>query len=199
MVHVPTTVEAVVRSGRDMTLVAGPLKRYRDWVLAVPTDGRRALLARCEALTGSRPAEEAFGEAIELGHAPAFERARTELLYGEWLRRERRRTEARPHLRVALEQFEAVGASPWARRAEEELRASGETARKREPSTLDDLTPRERTIAELAATGLSNPEIGAQLFLSPRTVEYHLGKVFMKLGISSRTELVRDRATLTGS
>jgi DNA-binding NarL/FixJ family response regulator len=117
------------------------------------------------------------------------------LLYGEWLRRERRRTEARPHLRLAQEQFEALGAGPWARRAEAELRASGETARKRDPSTLDQLTPRERTIAELAASGLTNPEIGAQLFLSPRTVEYHLGKVFSKLGIASRSELIRRGAT----
>jgi DNA-binding CsgD family transcriptional regulator len=188
----PDAVEAVVRSGRGAAALADPLARYRDWVRAVPDDARRALLARCEALTEARPPEQAFGEAIALADAlPAFERARTELLYGEWLRRQRRRTDARPHLRDAQEQFEILGASPWAARAERELRASGETARKREPSTLDQLTPRERTIAEMAGTGLTNPEIGAQLFLSPRTVEYHLGKVFSKLGIASRAELIR--------
>ena len=131
---------------------------------------------------------------VHVASLPAFERARTELLYGEWLRRERRRTEARPHLRFALEQFDTIGASSWAARAEGELRASSETARKRGPSTLDQLTPRERTIAELAATGLSNPEIGARLFLSSRTVEYHLGKVFSKLRIASRSDLIRHGA-----
>jgi DNA-binding CsgD family transcriptional regulator len=191
----PDTIEAVMRSSRNAALIEQPLKRYRDWILAAPTDARRSLLARCEALAGTRPAEEAFREAVELGDAlPAFEHARTRLLYGEWLRRERRRTEARPHLRRALEQFETLGAMPWAARAEAELRASGETARKRDPSTLDQLTPRERTIADLAASGLTNPEIGAQLFLSPRTIEYHLGKVFSKLGIASRNELIRRGA-----
>lgn len=191
----PDAIEAVMRSSRNAALIEEPLKRYREWVLAAPTDARRSLLARCEALAGARPAEEAFSEAVELADAlPAFERARTELLYGEWLRRERRRTDARPHLRLALEQFETLGAAPWASRAEAELRASGETARKRDPSTLDQLTPRETTIADLAASGLTNPEIGAQLFLSPRTVEYHLSKVFSKLGIASRSELIRRGA-----
>lgn len=190
----PDAIEAVMRSSRNATLVAEPLKRYREWVIAAPTDARRSLLARCEALAGARPAEEAFAEAVELGEAlPPFERGRTHLLYGEWLRRERRRIEARQHLRLALERFQTLGAAPWAGRAEAELRASGETARKREPSTLDQLTPRERTISELAASGLTNPEIGAQLFLSPRTVEYHLRKVFTKLGIASRTELIQRR------
>jgi DNA-binding NarL/FixJ family response regulator len=92
-----------------------------------------------------------------------------------------------------VEGFRALRASPWEARAEEELRASGETARKREPSSLDQLTPREHQIARLAADGLSNPEIAAQLFLSARTVEHHLSKVFTKLGVASRTELVRRR------
>ena len=188
----PDAAEAVVRSGWDVAPLAGPLARYRDWVCAVPSDGHRALLARCEALIEARPPEQGFDEAIALAVAlPAFERARTELLYGEWLRRQRRRTDARPHLRLAQGEFEILGALPWAARAERELRASGETARKRGPSTLDQLTPRERTIAEMAGTGLSNPEIGAQLFLSRRTVEYHLSKVFSKLGIASRSELIR--------
>ena len=95
-------------------------------------------------------------------------------------------------LRSALEMFRSLGAAPFAERAEAELRATGETARKRDPSTLDELTPQELQIAGLVAQGLTNPEIAAQLFLSPRTIDYHLHKVFSKLGISSRTELVRN-------
>ena len=158
-----------------------------------PTDARLALLARCEALLGERAPDEAFGLAVELGGALApFQRGRTSLLYGEWLRRERRRHDARGHLRVALELFRGLRATPWEERAEVELRATGETARKRDPSTLDDLTPQELQIAGLVAEGLTNREIATQLFLSPRTVDYHLRKVFSKLGIASRTELVRD-------
>ena len=89
--------------------------------------------------------------------------------------------------------FRSIGARPWAARAETELRATGETARKREPSTLDQLTPQELQIAGLVATGLTNREIASQLFLSPRTVEYHLRKVFTKLGLASRTELIRRK------
>jgi DNA-binding NarL/FixJ family response regulator len=120
-----------------------------------------------------------------------FQRARTALLYGEWLRRKRRRSDARTQLRSALELFRAVGATPWEARAEAELRATGETLRKRDPSTLDELTPQERQIASLVADGLTNRQIASQLFISPRTVDYHLRKVFSKLGIASRTELVR--------
>ena len=124
--------------------------------------------------------------------AACTEQARTKLLYGEWLLRERHRTSARAQLRAALELFQRVGAVPWARRAEAELRATGETARKRDPSTLTQLTPQELQIAGLVADGLTNRQIAAQLFLSPRTVDYHLRKVFTKLGIASRTDLVRD-------
>jgi DNA-binding NarL/FixJ family response regulator len=115
--------------------------------------------------------------------------ARTELLYGEWLRRERRRQDARVHLRAALEAFRGLGMRLFAERAEAELRATGETARKRDPSTLDDLTPQELQIARLVAQGQTNKEIAAQLFLSPRTIDYHLRKVFSKLEIASRAEL----------
>src|SRR5581483_9627322 len=115
-----------------------------------------------------------------------------ELLLGEWLRRQRRRQEARPHLRAATESFRNLGALPWEKRAEGELRATGETARIRDPSTLDQLTPQEVQIAGLVADGLTNREIAAQLFLSPRTIDYHLRKIFSKLGIASRTELVRQ-------
>ena len=137
-------------------------------------------------------AERHYVEACALaGALNPFEQARTELLYGEWLRRERRRIDARPHLRAALESFEHLGAVPWAERARAELRASGETARRRDPSSRDQLTPQELHIAGLAAEGLTNPEIGAQLFLSPRTIDYHLRKSFAKLEIASRAELAR--------
>jgi DNA-binding CsgD family transcriptional regulator len=119
----------------------------------------------------------------------AFERARTQLLYGEWLRRHRRRIDARRHLRAALATFEQHSAMPWADRARGELRASGESPRKRDLSTRDQLTPQELNIAGLAADGLTNAEIGAQLFLSPRTIDYHLRKVFAKLEIVSRVDL----------
>jgi DNA-binding CsgD family transcriptional regulator len=169
-------------------------------VTATPTQPRSALLARCEALTGARGADEAFGEAIAAAAAlPPLQRARTELLYGEWLRRERRRTDARGHLRTALEMFRTMGAAPWAERAEAELRATGETARKRDVSAVEQLTPQELQIAGLVAGGLTNKEIAAQLFLSPRTVDYHLRKVFTKLGIASRSELIRDGLPRPGS
>jgi DNA-binding CsgD family transcriptional regulator len=153
----------------------------------------RALAARCCALLAAESeAEDHFEESLRL-HAESnrpFDRARTELLYGEFLRRARRRMDSREHLRAAVETFEDLGASPWAERARTELRASGETARKRDPSTLAQLTPQELQIGRLVGEGASNKEVAAQLFLSPRTVEYHLRKVFMKLGISSRAELI---------
>ena len=115
--------------------------------------------------------------------------ARAHLLYGEWLRREHRRVDAREQLRVAHEMLADMGMEAFAERARRELLATGETVRKRTVETLDELTPQEAQIARLAADGHTNPEIGAQLFLSPRTVEWHLRKVFGKLGISSRREL----------
>ena len=155
-----------------------------------PSPARRALLARCQALADQADAEHRFADAIGLLDAlTPFDRARTQLLYGEWLRRERRRTDARPHLRAALETFEQLRVSPWAERARSELRASGETARRRDASTRDQLTPQELRVADLAAGGLTNAEIGAQLFLSPRTIDYHLRKVFSKLEIASRGDL----------
>ena len=110
-------------------------------------------------------------------------------MYGEWLRRENRRVDAREQLRAAHEMFSRMGAAAFAERARRELSATGETVRKRAVETLDELTAQEAQVARLAAQGLTNPEIGAQLFISPRTVEYHLSKVFPKLGISSRREL----------
>jgi DNA-binding CsgD family transcriptional regulator len=123
--------------------------------------------------------------------ARPFERARSELAFGEFLRPSRRRVESREHLRTALDGFEALGATLWAERARVELRASGQRARKRERSTRGDLTAQELQIARFVAEGLSNREVAAQIFLSPRTIDFHLRNVFRKLGISSRTQLVR--------
>src|SRR5262245_18616813 len=184
-------VEAAARSDR-LDEVTGYVAAYEEWAGRVDHPGRRALLARLKALVDERAAEPHFVEALALTHAlPPFERARTELLYGEWLRRERRRIDARPHLRAALETFHQLGVPAWEGRARGELRASGESARKRDPSTLAQLTPQELQIARLVIDGLTNREIGAQLYLSPRTIDYHLRKVFTKLGIASRTDLTR--------
>jgi ATP/maltotriose-dependent transcriptional regulator MalT len=117
------------------------------------------------------------------------ELARSHLLYGEWLRRERRRVDARVELRTAHDMLDAMGIEGFAERARRELLATGETVRKRSPETRDELTAQEGLIARLARDGLSNPEIGTRLFISPRTVKYHLRKVFIKLDISSRNEL----------
>jgi DNA-binding CsgD family transcriptional regulator len=153
-----------------------------------------AQLARCRGLTGAdEDAAAHFEEALRLhdGQARPFELARTKLAYGEALRRARRRAEARTHLRGALATFQRIGAEPWAERAGTELRATGETARKRDPSTLTQLTPQELQIVRLVGEGGTNREIGAQLFLSRRTIDYHPRNVFVKLGVSSRAELIR--------
>ena len=118
-----------------------------------------------------------------------FERSQLELDYGEWLRREGRRVDARDQLRAAYEAFAQMGAAGFADRARRELHATGEKVRRRRDTTRDELTPQEEQIARLAREGRTNPEIAAQLFLSARTVEWHLGKVFGKLGVSSRREL----------
>jgi DNA-binding CsgD family transcriptional regulator len=117
--------------------------------------------------------------------------ARTQLAYGGFLRRSGRRVDARTQLRAALEVFTSVGAQPWAERARQELRASGETARKRDPSTSLQLTPQEQQVASLVSRGHSNADVAAQLFLSRRTVEYHLSNAYQKLGVRSRGDLVR--------
>jgi DNA-binding CsgD family transcriptional regulator len=147
----------------------------------------------CRALLADDDAAGAHYEAaLELGaDAGPFDMARVHLLYGEHLRRQRRRTEARTELRVALEVFEAFAAEPWADRARAELRATGVTAHKRDPSALAELTPQELHVAHLVGQGLSNKEVAAQLFLSPRTIDAHLRSVFAKLGVTKRTQLAR--------
>jgi DNA-binding CsgD family transcriptional regulator len=125
--------------------------------------------------------------------------ARAQLLYGEWLRRENRRVDAREQLRAAYDQFSRIGAEGFAERARGELLATGETAPRRTPDMRDVLTPQEAQIARMASDRQTNPEIGAKLFISPRTVEYHLKKVFTKLDISSRRELSGALAGLPDS
>lgn len=184
-------VEAAWRADRRAE-AADRLVTAERWARTAPTPARRVLVTRCQALLGERDPGLAFREVIEQhGVLPPFERARSELLYGECLRRERQRTATRIHLRSALELFQSLRAAPWAERTERELRATGETARKRDAAALAQLTPQELQIAGLVAEGLTNRAIAAQLYLSPRTVDYHLRKVFTKLGIGSRTDLVR--------
>ena len=120
-----------------------------------------------------------------------YDRARTQLAYGELLRRSQRRIDARPHLRLALEIFEDLHAEPLIARATQELRASGETARKRDPSTLVKLTPTELQVARLVSQGMSNKEVAAQCWISPRTVAFHLRNCFIKTGVTSRGELAQ--------
>jgi DNA-binding CsgD family transcriptional regulator len=188
---VPDLVEAAVRSGRPEA-AAGPLAAFEQ--LAALSGGSEwpAQVARCHGLLGpEEAAAERFEAALRQHEGHPFDLARTELVYGEALRRARRRGEARAHLRNAQEIFRRLGATPWADRAGAELRATGETARKRDPSTLSQLTPQELQIVQLVGEGGTNREIGAQLFLSRRTIDYHLRNVFAKLGVSSRAELIR--------
>jgi len=186
-------VEAAARSGKP-ELVAEPLERLAVAANTGGTDWGLGVLARSRALlSDGDDAEKWYREAVErLGRSRIRpEVARSNLVYGEWLRRENRRLDARVQLRAAYEHFAAIGMEAFAERARAELRATGETVRARSPETRDELTAQERHIAELARDGLSNPEIGARLYLSPRTVEFHLRKVYMKLGIGSRRDLKR--------
>ncbi|MEU1502722.1 AAA family ATPase [Streptomyces sp. NPDC005732] len=187
----PDAVEALARAGRseEATELTGA---FAAWVDAAPTDARRALLARCRALLDDAEAQEHYENALALAAAlPPWQRARGELLHGEWLRRRRRGREARTRLRTAHELFTGIGALPFAERAAAELRATGGTAPRTDPGAVDRLTPQEYQIATLVSQGLTNPQIADQLFLSPRTIDYHLHKVFAKLHLTSRTQLVR--------
>jgi DNA-binding CsgD family transcriptional regulator len=184
----PSLVEALARAGRreeGETLLA-------DRVEAARHTGRPHAIAQFLRCAGVLRADEAaFREALEWHDRwpNRWERARTELCYGELLRRLKRRADARASLRAALEGFEAVGAELWAERARAELRATGERARRRHPSTLDELTPQELQVARLVATGLTNRDVAARLFLSPKTIETHLAHVFQKTGVRTRAEL----------
>jgi DNA-binding CsgD family transcriptional regulator len=184
-------IEAAVRSGHPER-AAGPLRRLQEISSAAGTDWALGVEARSRALLSEADvAESLYREAIaRLSRTrvrPAL--ARAHLLYGEWLRREGRRVDAREQLRIAHSIYAEIGMNGFAERARRELMATGETVRKRSSETRDSLTPQETQIARLAAEGRTNSEIGAQLFISPRTVEWHLRKVFTKLGISSRREL----------
>ena len=189
----PELVEAAARSG-ELELATAAVGRLGERTRAAGTDLALGIEARARALVSDgAPAEELYREAVDrLGRSRlALDRARAHLLYGEWLRREQRRIDAREQLRTAYEMFASIGAEGFAERARRELLATGETVRARTPDTRDQLTAQEAQIAGLARDGLSNPEIGARLFISPRTVQYHLHKVFSKLEISSRNQLHR--------
>jgi DNA-binding CsgD family transcriptional regulator len=184
-------IEPATRTGRT-DLAADAQERLARKARAAGTHWALGIAARSQALLSEdEGAERHFLEAIDhlTRTGVRAELARTRLLYGEWLRRMNRRVDARVQLRAAYDEFTSMGIEGFAERTGRELLATGETVRKRTVETRDDLTPQERQIAELARDGLSNPEIGARLFLSRRTVEWHLRHVFGKLGIKSRREL----------
>lgn len=187
----PELVEAYVHLGRledarrvATQFAAGAAAKARPWSLA----RAERSLGLCE---HGPSAEAHFQAAMQLhaGTPDQYETARTELAFGAWLRRDRRRMQSRPFLRSALRTFEELGAAPWADKAAHELHATGESVQRREANAMDELTPQERQIAFLLARGRTTREAAAALFLSPKTVEYHLRHVYLKLGISSRSEL----------
>jgi DNA-binding CsgD family transcriptional regulator len=195
-------IEAQVRLGETRKAVrqlAGLLEHAEEsqspWALAVG--------ARCRAFVAEDDdVDEAFAAALELHAAEpsAWERARTELACGERLRRRRQPRAAREQLHSALKTFERLGSQPWADRTRTELRASGERLRRRDPAAHDQLTPQELQVSLAAADGLTSKEIGARLFLSPKTVDFHLGRAYRKLEVRSRSELTRlfaQQATAT--
>jgi DNA-binding CsgD family transcriptional regulator len=191
-------VEAAVRSGQPAR-ASGALQRLSETTRASGTNWALGTEARSRALLSEgETAENSYREAIErLGRTrmrPAV--ARAHLLYGEWLRRENRRQDARAELRTAHGLFTTMGIEAFAERARRELLAVGDTVRKRTVQTASELTAQEAHIARLAVGGRTNVEIGAQLFLSTRTVEWHLGKVYTKLGVGSRRELPQAMASL---
>jgi DNA-binding CsgD family transcriptional regulator len=193
----PELIEAAVRTGKTR-LADGALERLAEAVSIAESDWALGVLARSRALLSEgHAAEGAYREAIERLSRTQLrpELARAHLLYGEWLRREGRRADARKQLHIADQMFTNMGMEAFAERTRTELVATGERARKRTVETRDDLTAQERQIAGLARDGLSSREIAARLFLSPRTVEWHLRKVFNKLGIHSRGELAEALAS----
>jgi ATP/maltotriose-dependent transcriptional regulator MalT len=198
---VPELAEAAFRTG-DVAQVKSVLEWLSERTRATPTDWALGIQARVRALLSEgNAAERCYRESIaRLGRTRApVQLARAHLLYGEWLRREPRRLDARAQLRIAHDMLAAMGVKAFAERARRELAATGETARKRTMDTTLQLTAQEALIARLARDGLSNPEIGARLFISASTVKYHLGKVFLKLDISARTQLDRVLPRESGS
>ena len=198
---VPDQVEAAVRGG-DPARAARFLPALRDWAEHVGQPHAAALVRRCDALCADGDeAESHYDAALALLYDTGrpYDNARTALLFGEWLRRQRRRTEAHTHLAGALSGFESLGAEAWAARARSELTALGDrpVARPHDRDPLARLTPQERQVVLLAAAGLSNRDIAARLFLSPRTIGYHLYRAYPKLGVTKRTELANlaPRAT----
>ena len=189
----PDRIEAAVRAGETATA--------RAWVEELqgspkPPDGRghSPRSPSVGRLTADPSDAEAWFQEALSQHERAgrpLDAARTQLAYGEWLRRSHRRVDARQHLRASLDTFQDLRAEALAARANQELRASGETARKRDPSTLVKLTPMELQIAQLVSSGMSNKEVAAQCWISPRTVAFHLRNVFAKAGVTSRGELAR--------
>ena len=200
----PELVEAAWRTG-DADLAREALERLAETTQPCGTDVPLGIEARCRALlSDGAAAEDLYREAIDRLTRTRLrpELARAHLLYGEWLRREGQRVDGREQLRMAYELFVAIGMEAFAERARRELAATGAKARRRSPETREQLTPQEEQIARLARDGHSNPEIGAELFISARTVEWHLRKVFTKLGISSRRQLrtaLPEHGSLIGS
>jgi DNA-binding CsgD family transcriptional regulator len=190
---VPELAEAAARTG-DRARLEFAFEWLSERTGVISSGWLTGIGARVRALLSEGEAAEAlYRESIaQLSRTRVrLELARTHLLFGEWLRRERRRIDAREHLRTALEAFTAMGAEAFAARAEREMLATGERARKRTVNTSDELTPQEVQISRLVAEGHTNREIAAQLFISPSTVEYHLHKMFRKLRVKSRTQLAR--------
>jgi DNA-binding CsgD family transcriptional regulator len=189
----PDLIEAYVRAGRSDRAV-GVLDRFEAQARATNRLSALAAAARCRGLLATDDAYEASFVAALVYHEQVptpFERARTELVYGERLRRGGRRSEGRLRLARALQTFEGLGAEPWSERARAELRASGQAVRSLEQRAGDALTPQELQVAAVVAGGATNREAASALFLSVKTIEFHLGHVYRKLGIRSRTQLVR--------
>ena len=187
----PELIEAASRAGAQ-DLTAATNRNLTDRSKASGTDWALGIAARSHALLADdEHAEELYAEAIErlARTRVAVDLARAHLLYGEWLRRQHRRVDARKQLRTAHEMFTDFGMAAFAERARIELRATGERLRERTAETLDQLTPQESQVSRLAAQGSTNREIAAQLFISPSTVEYHLRMAFRKLDVKSRTQL----------
>jgi DNA-binding CsgD family transcriptional regulator len=191
----PELAEAASKTA-DRALLESALEWLEERTRVISSEWAAGIEARVRALLSEGDvAESLYRQSIAhlSGRRVRLELARTHLLYGEWLRHERRRLDAREHLRTALEAFASMGAEAFARRAERELLAAGERAGKRTMDTLDQLTPQETQIARLAANGHTNRDIAAQLFISPSTVEYHLRKTFRKLNVKSRTQLAQRK------